>query len=62
MLNLITAKSVAEKAEQGFKDVAEVYSDCGKMLGKGLSILIDLLNPEKIVIGSFARLHAIRRV
>ena len=46
------AKSVAEKAEQGFKDAAEVYSDCGKMLGRGLSILIDLLNPEKIVIGS----------
>ena len=25
---------------------------CGEMLGYGLSILIDVLNPEKIVIGS----------
>ncbi len=51
-LSLITAKSVAEKAEQGFEDAICVYKDCGKMLGRGLAILIDLLNPEKIVIGS----------
>lgn len=34
----------------------EVYRLSGKYLGKGLAILIDLLNPERIVIGSiFAR-------
>ena len=51
-LSLITAKSVAEKADQGFEDAICVYKECGKMLGRGLAILIDLLNPERIVIGS----------
>lgn len=61
-LDLITAKSVAEKAELGFEDAICVYKECGKMLGKGLSILIDLLNPEKIVIGSiFARAEGLLR-
>lgn len=49
----ITAKSVAIAAEQhGDKTAIEVYRLCGEYLGKGLSILIDLFNPEKIVIGS----------
>jgi predicted NBD/HSP70 family sugar kinase len=30
----------------------EVFRVCGKRLGEGLSILIDVLNPECIVIGS----------
>ena len=51
-LSLITAKSVAEKADQGFEDAICVYKECGKMLGRGLAILIDLLNPERIVMGS----------
>ncbi|MCQ2478326.1 MAG: ROK family protein, partial [Clostridia bacterium] len=34
----------------------KVYNTCGEYLGKGLSVLIDILNPEMIVIGSvFAR-------
>lgn len=61
-LPLITAKSVAEKAVQGFEDAICVYQECGKMLGKGLSILIDILNPERIVIGSiFARSEELLR-
>lgn len=49
----ITAKSVAIAAEQhGDPTAIEVYRLCGEYLGKGLSILIDLFNPERIVIGS----------
>lgn len=49
----ITAKSVAIAAEQhGDPTAIEVYRLCGEYLGRGLSILIDLLNPERIVIGS----------
>jgi glucokinase len=34
----------------------EIYRICGQYLGKGLSVIIDILNPEIIVIGSiFAR-------
>ena len=51
-LNDISAKSVAQAASQGAEDALEVYSLCGEMLGRGLAILIDLLNPERIVLGS----------
>lgn len=52
----ITAKTIADAAEAGDETAIEVYRTCGEYLGKGLSIVIDLLNPEVIVIGSvFAR-------
>lgn len=56
--NDVTAKTVADAADAGDETALEVYRTCGEYLGKGLSILIDLLNPEVIVIGSvFARSH-----
>ena len=55
-LQNINAKTIAEYAEKGFDDALSVYKTSAKMLGYGLSVLIDILNPEKIVIGSvFAR-------
>ena len=52
----VTAKSIAEAAYAGDETAIEVYRTCGEYLGRGLSIVIDLLNPEVIVIGSvFAR-------
>ncbi|MBQ8740324.1 MAG: ROK family protein [Clostridia bacterium] len=51
-LDSVTAKSVAEAAYSGDPTAITVYQKCGEMLGYGLSILIDILNPEKIVIGS----------
>lgn len=61
-LDSITAKSIAMAAEAGDACAIAVYQECGHYLGKIASILIDLLNPEKIVIGSiFARSeHLIR--
>lgn len=54
----VNAKTVADAADAGDKTALDVYTTCGKYLGKGLSILIDILNPEVIVIGSiFARSH-----
>jgi glucokinase len=47
----ITAKTVAEAATKGDKLAIEVYRTSGEYLGWGLSILIDILNPEVIVIG-----------
>ena len=50
------AKSVAEAAYKGDETALEVYRICGEKLGSALSIVVDLLNPERIVIGSiFAR-------
>lgn len=55
-LDNITAKLIAEYADKGFEDAAEIYRISGAYLGKGLSVIVDLLNPEVIVIGSiFAR-------
>ena len=52
----ITALELAERADAGDEDARRVYQESAEMLGRGLAILIDILNPEIIVIGSvFAR-------
>lgn len=52
----ITAKTIADAARAGDETALEVYRTCGEYLGKGLSLIIDILNPEVIVLGSiFAR-------
>lgn len=51
-LNSITAQSVAHAAEKGDDLAMEIYRISGSYLGKGLSVIIDILNPELIVIGS----------
>jgi len=55
-LDKITAKAVADAAEAGDETARAVCDVCGRYLGMGLSVLIDILNPEMIVIGGiFAR-------
>lgn len=51
-LDTVTAKTVAEAAKNGDELAVSIYERCGKYLGKGLAVLIDILNPEIIVIGS----------
>jgi len=51
-LNSITAKSVAEAAFAGDEVAIEVYRICATYLGSALAILIDILNPEVIILGS----------
>lgn len=52
----VTAKSIADAAHAGDETALEVYRVCGEYLGRGLAVLIDLLNPQRIVLGSiFAR-------
>lgn len=51
-LDSVTAKTVAEAAKKGDELAIKIYEKCGKYLGRGLSVLIDILNPEVIVIGS----------
>ena len=52
----VTARAVADAAREGDPTAIEVYRISGHYLGKGLSIIVDILNPERIVIGSvFAR-------
>jgi len=51
-LSSITAQTVADAANKGSELALSIYETCGSYLGRGLSILIDILNPECIVIGS----------
>lgn len=48
----ITAKVVAEAAREGDGLAKEIFDISSRYLGVGLSILIDIVNPEVIVIGS----------
>ena len=51
-LEKITALDVAEAAARGDALAHEVFAVCGRYLGQGLSVLIDILNPEIIILGS----------
>jgi glucokinase len=48
----LTAKSVAEAANAGDLTALEIIQVSAGYLGRGLALLIDILNPECIVIGS----------
>jgi glucokinase len=51
-INNLTTKDIADAASGGDKTALEIFELSGRYLGKGLSILIDILNPQLIVIGS----------
>lgn len=51
-LDRISAKSLAEAADAGDEVAIAVWTACGEMLGRGLALLVDILNPECIVLGS----------
>ncbi|WP_372948136.1 ROK family protein [Mariniphaga sp.] len=56
----LTAKDVALAAHDGDLVAAEIIKTSGEYLGRGLAVLIDVLNPECIVIGSiYARNEAL---
>lgn len=58
----ITAKLIADYARAGDADAIELYRRVGDWLGRGLALLVDAFNPERIVIGSiFARCEALLR-
>ena len=58
----VATKAVAQAAYAGDETAIEVFERCGEKLGEGLSILIDLLNPECIILGSiFCRCEELLR-
>ena len=48
----LTTKDIADAAFSGDPDAIGILETAGEFLGRGLSILIDVLNPQRIVIGS----------
>lgn len=51
-LDSLTAKSIADAANGGDPLALSIYRCSGQQLGAALSLLIDLLNPDAVVIGS----------
>lgn len=51
-LDTISARTIAMAMDQEDPLALEIFQTVGHYLGKGLSILIDILNPQMIVIGS----------
>jgi glucokinase len=50
----LSAKDVAEAAHGGDKLARRIIRNTGTRLGEALAILVDVLNPEVIVIGGLA--------
>ena len=48
----VTAKMVAEAAERGDAQALEIFATVARQLGHGLALLVDILNPERIILGS----------
>ncbi len=54
----VTTKALSVAAFAGDPFAKKVFAKSGKMLGKGLSVVIDFFNPERIVLGGvFMRSH-----
>lgn len=61
-IETISAKTVADAANAGDSLALQVYKTCGTYLGRSLAMLVDLLNPEAIVLGSiYARCENLLR-
>ncbi len=61
-LEKIDARLMAELAAQNDPMCRSLYEQCGRKLGRILSILVDLLNPSRVVIGGvFMRSEALLR-
>ena len=50
----LTARDIAEAAQQGDELARKIIRNTGCRLGEALAILVDLFNPERIVIGGLA--------
>ena len=51
-LSSITAQRVGEAADAGDQVARDILAESGKFLGRGCAMIIDILNPQRIVIGS----------
>ena len=51
-LDAITAKSIAQAARDGDEMARAVLEESAAWMGRGLAILVDILNPQVIVLGS----------
>jgi len=50
----VSARDVLRAAQAGDKLALRILAICGRKLGETLAILVDILNPERIIIGGLA--------
>jgi glucokinase len=50
----VTAKDVGVAAQQGDAVALSIVRTCGHRLGEAMAVLVDVINPERIVIGGLA--------
>ena len=51
-LDTLTTRDIADAARAGDETAAEIIRTSARYLGRGLAVLVDLLNPARIVLGS----------
>ena len=51
-LDELTPQLMASYARSGDPDAIDFFNYTGRMLGRGISILVDAFNPERVIIGS----------
>ena len=51
-LDSVTAATVGQAAQIGDPLALEIFETVGHYLGRGLAMLVDVLNPERIIVGS----------
>lgn len=62
MVGQVTARMVAEAAAEGDQTALEIMKTSARKMGFGISLLIDILNPEVVVLGSiYARNEAMMK-
>lgn len=49
---MVSAREVGEAAQAGDALALDIFRLVGRQLGRGLAVLIDVLNPQRIIIGS----------
>lgn len=48
----LTAKELSEAAKNGSPFALDIFKESGRFLGQGLALLLDIINPEVVAIGS----------
>jgi len=61
-VNQISAKEIGEAAQAGNQDALSIFYTAADYLGKGIAILIDILNPQLVIVGSiYGRMESVMR-
>lgn len=62
LVDQITAKEISEAAQAGNQDALSIFHTAAEYLGKGIAILIDILNPQRVIVGSiYGRMESVIR-